>query len=109
MVSCCSEVSTGLEGEAGLLLPCDILIIADGAVLTHIYTREIKCKMIICYASAWLQRKLCSSGLQSQPAATHALVELLAARALAAKNKLRVNQRAHPGMPINVTEARVWG
>ena len=34
MVSCCSEAGTGLEGEVGLLLPCDILIIADGAVLT---------------------------------------------------------------------------
>ena len=34
MVSCNSEASTGLEGEAGQLLPWDILQIAKGAVLT---------------------------------------------------------------------------
>ena len=33
-VSCCSEAGTGLEGEAGLLLPCDMLTITSGAVLT---------------------------------------------------------------------------
>ena len=34
MVCCGSEASTGLEGEVGLLLPWDILVITDGAVLT---------------------------------------------------------------------------
>ena len=43
-------------------------------------------------------------GFQSQPTATYAPVELLAARALPAKNKLRINQQAHPGMPINVMQ-----
>ena len=42
----------------------------------------------------------------SKPTATHALVGLLAARALPAKiNKVLISG-AHPGMPINVTELR---
>ena len=32
----------------------------------------------------------------NQPTATHALVELLAARALPTENKLRINQRGPP-------------
>ena len=45
-------------------------------------------------------------GSQSQPTATHALVELLVARALPAKNKV-LTSGAHPGTPINVMKARV--
>ena len=32
-ISCGSEAGTGLEGEVGLLLPCDMLMITSGAVL----------------------------------------------------------------------------
>ena len=45
----------------------------------------------------------------SQPTATHALVGLLAARALPTKINEVLISKAHPGMPINVIEAQVWG
>ena len=45
-------------------------------------------------------------GFQSQPTATHAPVELLAARVLPAKNKLSSISVAHPGTPINVMQPR---
>ena len=44
-VSCGSKAGTGLEGEAGLLLPCDMLTITSGAVLTPtLSTNKIKFK-----------------------------------------------------------------
>ena len=42
----------------------------------------------------------------SQPTATHAPVELLAARALPAKINYSSISVAHPGMPINVMQLR---
>ena len=42
----------------------------------------------------------------SQPTATHALVELLATRALPAKIDKVLISGAHPGTPINVTALR---
>ena len=45
----------------------------------------------------------------SQPTATRALVGLLATRALSTKINEVLISDAHPGMPINVIEARVWG
>ena len=47
--------------------------------------------------------------LQSQPTATHALVGLLATRALPTKINQVLISGAHPGTPINVMYARVWG
>ena len=47
--------------------------------------------------------------LQSQSTATHALVGLLAARALPTKINEVLISVAHPGMPINVMYAWVWG
>ena len=45
-------------------------------------------------------------GSQSQPAATHTPVELLAARALPAKINQNSISGAHPGTPINVMQLR---
>ena len=68
----------------------------DGAVVTPTLNVRNEIKILVCNASAWLQRKLCSSGIQSQPTATHALVGLLAARALPTTKKLSINQRYPP-------------
>ena len=45
----------------------------------------------------------------SQPTATHTLVGLLATRVLPTKINEVLISVAHPRMPINVMEARVWG
>ena len=45
----------------------------------------------------------------SQPTATHALVGLLATRALPTKINEVLISGANPGTPINMIEAQVWG
>ena len=59
----------------------------------------IFCRNHYCLAA----EETCSSGLHSQPAATHTPVELLAMKGLTSKNR-KVLIDSHPGTPINVTQ-----
>ena len=64
------------------------VLIVDGAVLTPILTQEIKIKFEFTLFTALVpgcRGNYVSLGFQNQPTATHAPVELLAARALPAK------------------------
>ena len=70
------------------------VLIVDGAVLTPILMQEIKFKfefILLTVLVPGCRGNYVPLGFQSQPTATHPPVELLATRALPAKNKLRFN------------------